>query len=188
MEKKEELSFPKELIGNKIRKYRKEVGLTVVDLAAKIGLSQSALSQIERGLVNPSLDTLWRISYHLGVPVFSFFSDISPARVQVTRREEQKVMTMLHPNVVYRLISTALKGKCEVFELVVKPGEAADLPQLAHQGEECGYLIEGTLEVIIQDKVYKLQKGDSIYFDSTLEHKFYNPQQTDAVGIWVMFP
>ncbi|UFJ41849.1 cupin domain-containing protein [Brevibacillus humidisoli] len=188
MGSKDELAFPKELIGSKIRQYRRKMGLTVVELAARIGLSQSALSQIERGLVNPSLDTLWKLSYYLEIPVFSFFKDISPSKVHITRREEQKVMTMLHPNVLYRLISPALDGKCEMFELIVKPGEVKHLPQLAHQGEECGYLIEGRLEVLIEDKVYQLEKGDSIYFDSTLEHKFYNPEETDAVGIWVMFP
>lgn len=185
---KDNLAFPKELIGSRIRQFRRDAGLTVEELANQAGLTQSAISQIERGQVHPTLDTLWKLSYYLQVPIFSFFKNISKDNVHVTRRQEQKVMTMLHPNVIYRLLSPALDRKFEMFELIVKPGEVSHLPQLAHQGEECGYIIKGELDVMIGDSIHHLKKGDCIYFDSRTEHKFYNPGSIDTIGIWVMFP
>lgn len=188
MDSKVNLEFPKELIGRRVRQYRKEIGLTVEELAKKAGVSQSMISQIERGQTNPSLDTLWKLSYFLEVPVFSFFKNIAPMEVQVTKRKDQKVMTMLHPNVTYRLISPTLDRRFELFELIVQPGEVAHLPQLSHQGEEIGFITKGELELIIEDKAYFLETGDSIYFDSKMKHKFRNPGDTDAIGIWLMIP
>jgi transcriptional regulator with XRE-family HTH domain len=188
MEFKANLEFPKELIGKRVRQFRKEIGLTVEELAKRAGVSQSMISQIERGQTNPSLDTLWKLSYYLEVPVFSFFKNIAPSEVQITKRKDQKVMTMLHPNVTYRLISPTLDRRFELFELIVQPGEVSHLPQLSHQGEEIGFIIKGELELIIEDKTYYLETGDSIYFDSRMKHKFSNPGNEDAIGIWLMIP
>ncbi|WP_274364768.1 helix-turn-helix domain-containing protein [Paenibacillus thermotolerans] len=186
MAKIDQMEFPKGIIGTKIRKLRRELGLTVDELAKKTGLSQSMVSQIENGLTNPSLDTLWKISHCLGVPVFSFFKEITSSEVKVTKREDQKLMKMLHPNVIYRILSPALDNGIEVFELIVQPGEAKHFPQLNHQGEEFGYVVEGRLEVIIEDRVFRLDTGDSIYFNSGQKHKFNNPGPEPAVGLWVM--
>lgn len=188
MEAKSHLEFPKEVIGKRIRQCRKEIGLTVEQLGKKTGLSQSMISQIERGQVNPSLDTLWKLSYFLEVPVFSFFKNIERNPVNITRREEQNLVTMLHPNVTYRILSSTRDRKIELMELIVEPGQVSHLPSLAHKGEECGYIIKGELEVIIEDRQYYLETGDSIYFDSTLHHKFYNPGTEKAIGIWAMTP
>lgn len=188
MEAKDHLEFPKEVIGNRIRQYRKELGLTVEQLGQKTGISQSMISQIERGQVNPSLDTLWKLSYHLEVPVFYFFKNINRNSVNITRKEEQRIVTMLHPNVTYRLLSSTRDRKIEMMELIVEPGEVSHLPSLSHKGEECGYIIKGELEVIIDEERHHLKTGDSIYFDSTLPHKFYNPGTEQAIGIWAMTP
>ncbi len=188
MQSRDNLEVPKEIIGKRIRQFRREIGFTVEELAKKAGVSQSMISQIERGQTNPSLDTLWKLSYYLEVPVFSFFKNINSSQVYVTKRAEQKEMTMLHPNVIYRLISTGLDRRFELFELIVQPGEVAHLPQLAHQGEETGYIIQGELEVVIEEKTYYLETGDSIHFDSKLHHKFHNPGDKDAIGIWLMLP
>jgi transcriptional regulator with XRE-family HTH domain len=65
------MDFPKEEVGKRIRYLRKSLGFTADDLAKKAGVSQSMISQIERGQVSPSLETLWRMSYCLKVPVFT---------------------------------------------------------------------------------------------------------------------
>jgi len=186
MEKMDQMEFPKGVIGAHIRKIRKDKGMTVDEVAKRTGVSQSMVSQIENGLTNPSLDTLWKISHCLGVPVFSFFKELSGLDVKITKRDDQRLMKMLHPNVIYRILSPALENGLEVFELIVQPGEARHFPQLEHQGEEFGYLIQGRLEVIIEDRVHALETGDSIYFNSGQRHKFNNPGTEQAIGLWVM--
>ncbi|MBN2981236.1 MULTISPECIES: helix-turn-helix domain-containing protein [Cohnella] len=188
MDKIGEMEFPKGVIGRRIRKIRKEQGLTVDELSKKAGLSQSMVSQIETGQTNPSLDTLWKISHGLNVPVFSFFQDIASSDVHLTKRQDQKTVNMLHPNVLYRALSPSLDNGFEMFEMRIRPGEAKPSPQLARQGREIGYLLEGELHVLIEDRTFRLEAGDSIVFESSQKHEFYNPGDGDAVGIWVMLP
>lgn len=75
----ENSNFPSTVVGQKIRNIRKEKGLTIEELAQKIEVSQSMVSQIERGQANPSLDTLWKVSHVLGTPIFSFLKILSIA-------------------------------------------------------------------------------------------------------------
>lgn len=181
-------SLPKKMIGKRIREVRKEKGLTVSFLAEKVGLSQSMISQIETGQVSPSLETLWKLSYYLETPVFKFFKHVEHSAVHLTREADQKKMKMLRSNVMYHLLLPTTDRKIELFKMVIRPGESQEESPLAHTGEECGYLMKGTLNVIINDTVYTLEKGDSISFDSTLPHSFHNPGDDDAVAIWAMTP
>jgi transcriptional regulator with XRE-family HTH domain len=179
---------PKELIGKRIRKIRKEKGYTVDELANKMGVSQSLISQIERGQVSPSLETLWKLSHAADVPVFYFLKNITSSNIHIRRKDEQKVIRMLHPNVTYRMLSPDIDRPIEVFELIVQPGKVGDFPKRSHQGEEFGYVTKGILEIELEDRTCRLETGDSIYFDSKIEHRFYNPGDEDAIGIWMMFP
>lgn len=183
----ENSNFPSTVIGQKIRNVRKEKGLTIEELAQKIEVSQSMVSQIERGQANPSLDTLWKVSHVLGTPIFSFFENIEHRSVQVIKKEQQKTVKMLHPNVVYRLLtrSSSLR-KIEFFELQVEPFHTGNLKQLAHSGEECGYIMKGEIVVAVEHEKHHLKVGDSIYFDSTLPHSFFNPGNETAIAIWAM--
>lgn len=182
------LTFPVELVGNKIRELRKTMGLTVEELADKAGISQSMISQVERGLAKPSIDTLWKLSIYLDVPLFAFFEDIHREPILITRAENQKMITMSHSNVRYQLLAPSVGRKIEFFKLIVEPYQKKDQPLLAHKGEECGLVIQGEFEVIIENKSYHLRTGDSIYFDSTLPHCFYNPGEEVAIGVWAMTP
>ncbi|MDI6880116.1 MAG: cupin domain-containing protein, partial [Desulfitobacteriaceae bacterium] len=59
---------------------------------------------------------------------------------------------------------------------------------LAHQGEECGVIIQGEMTVVVGEREYLLKEGDSIYFDSTIPHRFFNHGDKVAIGIWAMTP
>ncbi len=180
---------PMEVIGLRIRTQRKKMGFTVDEVALKIGVSQSMISQVERGKAKPSLDTLWKLGLLLEVPLFYFFEGIEKEPVLVVRREEQEVLKLRHENVAYRVLAPFEGRKIEFFELIVRPGNREQLPPMQpHEGEECGVVIAGELEVLIEDRRYHLKKGDSIYFDSSYPHSFFNPGQEDAIGIWAGTP
>ena len=177
--------FPTEIVGIKIRQLRKDKGLTVEELAEKAGLSQSMISQMERGLTKPSLDTLWKLSLLLDVPLFAFFEDIQKESVTITRRQEQKTITLEHSNLQYKLLTPSAGNKIEFFELIIEPKQFQE-NALAHKGEECGVILQGKLEVSVDGKTFLLHEGDSIYFDSTLPHSFHNPGEIVTIGIWAM--
>lgn len=187
MFKNKDKNFPRNLIGKRIREERKKKGITVDDLAANVGVSQSMISQIENGRTSPSLDTLWNISNCLEVPIFHFFKNINSDEIFIAKKSEQRIVKMLHPNVIYRLISPTTFKNFEIFELIVEPGKIEHLPILSHRGEEFGYIIEGEIEVQIDNDRYLLEEGDTIYFKSTKPHRFHNLTNKPSRGIWVMF-
>lgn len=176
--------FPIELIGERIRSIRKQAQLTVDEVAEKIGLSQSMVSQLERGKAKPSIDTLWKLGILFDVSLSYFFEGIEKQSVIVSRREEQEILEMRHKNVQYRVLAPLNNRKIEFFEITVSPDNGEELPLYRHKGEEGGIVIQGELEVIIGNKTYLLKQGDSIYFDSSHPHAFRNVGDGPAVAIW----
>ena len=59
---------------------------------------------------------------------------------------------------------------------------------MTHEGEECGFVLQGTLTVLLDGREYRLYEGDSIYFRSTIPHKYLNLGQEDCVSVWAMTP
>lgn len=183
-----QFELPIGVIGERIRSKRKEANLTVDEVAEKIGLSQSMVSQLERGKAKPSLDTLWKLSIIFDVSLSYFFEGIKKNSVFLSRREEQEILTMRHPNVQYRVLAPLTCTKLEFFEIIVSPDRGEKIVPLPHQGEEGGIVLHGEIEVTIGDETYLLKQGDSIYFDSTKPHAFRNPGTEPAIAIWTGTP
>lgn len=180
------LEFPKSEVGKRIRSLRRFQGLTSDELAKKTNVSQSMISQIERGQVSPSLETLWKLSHSLKVPVFSFFETEENSAVTLTRKDEGNRIKRVRQNVEYELLSPSSGKQMSFFKMIVSPGERSDDPLMFHEGEECGLMLVGSLQLEIEGEVYVIEEGDSIYFDSSLPHRFMNNGDTNAVAVWTM--
>ena len=188
MDSIDQSELPVGIIGERIRSKRKKARLTVDEVAEKIGLSQSMVSQLERGKAKPSLDTLWKLSILLGVSLSYFFEGIEKQSVFVSRREEHEILKMRHKNVQYKVLAPLNGRKIEFFEITVSPDQGEELVCYPHNGEEGGIVVQGELEVIIGNESYLLKQGDSIYFDSTHPHAFRNPGETPSIAIWTGTP
>ncbi|WP_144511953.1 helix-turn-helix domain-containing protein [Bacillus sp. FJAT-22090] len=180
------MEFPKEEIGKRIRYLRRFQSLTSEELAKLTGVSQSMISQIERGLVSPSLETLWKLSHSLKVPVFSFFETEETNPVIISRAGEAKTIRRIRPNVSYEVLSPPSGKQMSLFKMIVEPGEDLDTPFLFHGGEECGMMLSGCLRVEVEGGSHTICKGDSIYLDSSLPHRFINAGDENAVAVWTM--
>ena len=66
------------------------------------------------------------------------------------------------------------------------PGEDLETPLLYHSGEECGIMLAGSLRIEVEGEIHTIHEGDSIYFDSSLPHRFTNVGDENAVAIWAM--
>lgn len=174
-------------IGEKIKKLRKEQGMTIAVLAKKSGLSSGLISQIERNIVVPSVITLWRISSALDKNVSHFFNEEINTDIDiVVRKNSHRKIYIDSMNAIYELLTPNPNRKIEVHKVTIK-GEVSSINDLrAHEGEECGYVIKGTLMVKMPDKEYILNEGDSIEFDSTIPHRYINVGGRECVSIWAM--
>jgi transcriptional regulator with XRE-family HTH domain len=188
-------------LGALIRARRHELGLTQAELAARIGKSPSYISALESGSTAPSLTTLRHIAYALGTVVGHFFEPpagangrLEPApggtRLRVVRPDTRKVLIdPSHGNIRWELLSPDLQRQMEVVHMTLAPGAVVGEEEwLVHEGEECGVVLSGTLDIEFERETFTLDSGDSLYFPSTLPHRIRNRSSGPTSAIWIITP
>lgn len=174
-------------IGAKIRKMRIEKGLTQEELADRCELSKGFISQLERDLTSPSIATLIDILQCLGTSLKDFFADESDEQVVFSEEDFfEKKDIELH-NTIEWIIPNAQKNMMEPIRLTLEPGGSTyrDVP---HEGEEFGYVLQGSIKIHVGNKVYTAKKGESFYFTPHSEHYLTANKTTGAKLIWVSTP
>lgn len=189
-------------VGQQLRTLRRRQGLTLQQLAAKTELSRTYLSQIEAGSANPSVGTLKKITDAFGMPIAALFTnggsepapDKEPesrpsgaSEVRVVRRDRRKTLT--YPGRPWKtyLLTPDLQRKLEVILNELEPGDTVD-EAYTHQGEEFGFVLEGSYEVTVGDEVFVLEAGDSIAYPSHIPHKMRVVGDRPTKSIWVITP
>jgi transcriptional regulator with XRE-family HTH domain len=157
-------------IGKTIRDLRKNRRLNIADLAERSSLTTSHVSQIERGVANPSLSSLTKIAEALEVPIARFFHE-EPSKFSVVRAHERK-------KIVYDKSSgfiELLAGGEDHDSIGVYLGYCMDKEMgqayVPHEGKEFFHVMQGEMDVHLGTDVVNLKQGDSIYFDSSIPHK-----------------
>jgi transcriptional regulator with XRE-family HTH domain len=184
-------------LGQAIRALRVEQDLTLKTVARIAGVSQSLISQVERGLASPSITTLRRIATALDVPIAALFlgnegasdgeSD-SAGRRLVVRRHERKGLHVPRSRVVYQLLTPDLNRKVEFIWIEYEPGAVTHPEPMSHPGEENAVCLEGSVVVIIEEQEFVLSEGDSISFESGRPHQVENRSNDRAVLVSAITP
>jgi len=107
----------------------------------------------------------------------------------VVRKEQRKIIQISNSNVRYQLLSPNLQGQIELLLVEIEPGTTHD-PEgmISHVGEECGFVLEGELDVRLGIQEIHLNEGDSISFPSSTPHRFMNLGQKTCRSVWAMTP
>lgn len=177
------------LIGGKLKQLRTEKKLSIAELSRRSDVSTGLISQIERDLVVPSVTSLWRLAQAMDTNINYFFQEETREEQIVIRKGEHRTIVMNGDSSYYKLLHPNREGrKLDMMVITLKSGYTYDKKPIGHEGEECGYVLQGTLTVYLNGKDYILHEGDSIYFDSTLPHKYINNGEEDCVSIWSMSP
>src|SRR5919199_2922734 len=133
-------------LGRGIRAERLRQNMTLAQLADLTGLSPSALSQIERGITDPSIGSLRRIASALQVPFFQFLLE-RESPDPVVRKNERRTITFPNRAVQYQLLTPNLRGPFEILAMELAPGAASGDEALGHDSEECMLILVGQVEV-----------------------------------------
>lgn len=181
------------LLGEKIKTIRINKGLSIKDLADKIEVSSSLLSQIERGLANPSLNTLRLISTHLDVPMFSFFADEAPLDTKVVRKEQRiRIINGKTDSeeieLGYDLLSPDVKGTIQLCEMTLGPHQYSADKLNIHNGEEVAVCTQESIELHLENEILLLNNGDSIRIDRGIPHRWKNPTDKTCTIIFAISP
>jgi transcriptional regulator with XRE-family HTH domain len=189
-------------IGTRLREERDRVGISQRELARRIGLSASMISQIESGQSKPSVSTLYDIVTELGVSVDEIFGGGNGSAVAsgsedgavpdgaahhgpMVKVEDRHVID-LDSGVQWERLTSHQHEHVDFLHVVYDVGgsSASDERMMRHPGREYGVVLEGQLSVQLGFVEYALGPGDSIAFDSTQPHRLWNIGDVPVKGIW----
>jgi transcriptional regulator with XRE-family HTH domain len=175
-------------IGTDIRALRRSRNWTLNDLAARLDRSVGWLSQVERGQSEPALADIRTVAALFDLPVSFFFSQSldTPEAAYVVRSESRRAMSDEGKGLVESLLSPDLGGAFEIVHSVFAAGARCPQP-FVRLTEEAGYVIEGSLTLIIDGENFVLKRGDSFRFAGETV-SWVNEGEVPAVLIWVIAP
>lgn len=163
-------------IGHEVRTYRKTLGITVADLAAATGMSVGMLSKIENGNISPSLTTLQALSKALGMPITAFFKGFEePKSASFVKAGEgvnleRRGTRAGHHYSLLGHIENNTSGVVVEPYLITLNAESDVFPTFQHEGMEFLYMLEGEVVYRHGDSLYRMQAGDSLFFDADAPH------------------
>ncbi len=163
-------------IGHEVRTFRKKLGITVADLAASTGMSIGMLSKIETGNTSPSLTTLQTLSRALGVPITAFFRRFEEPRSATFVKAgegvsmERRGTRAGHQYSLLGHIENNTSGVMVEPYLITLTKDSDVFPTFQHEGMEFLYMLEGEVVYRHGDQLYRMQPGDSLFFDADAPH------------------
>lgn len=178
-------------VGRRLRRMRKTKGLTVAGLGEKAAVSAGMISQIERGLSNPSIGTLERLRVVLGIPLTAFFEDredSGPAvpMARLVRRADQRPFFQVGVNGMNKELLSPSGDHDLQFMMITVPPHTRSHEVMIGEGEKAGLVLEGRLTLTVDEQSTALATGDSFQFDSHQTHGISNDSDESARLIWIM--
>lgn len=193
------------LVGERIRSARVKAGITVRELARRIDVSPSHVSQVERGLSSFSVRSFYTVAGILGVSMDGLFSREAEAAIVVSAEAPVKISESPledaaivlragdRPTITlasgprWERLTPRPEMASEFMEVVYSPAAEAESPPrdfVRHEGREYGIITKGKLTVQVGFESTVLNEGDSIAFDSSAPHKFWNETTGEVRAIW----
>lgn len=190
-------------VGPQLRARREAEHLSLRELARRLGISPSALSQIETGKSRPSVSTLYAIVTELGMSLDQLFGreqqpDAAPVRRRARPHSDPAIASdrvqpiatrstiRLESGVRWERLTARPDAETDFLWVAYEPGGSSSQGEgfIRHSGREYGLVLSGKLEVTVGFDTYELGPGDAISFDSTTPHRLRNTGSEPAEGVW----
>lgn len=193
IEATDELNRTVAAIGAIVRRERKRRRLTVDALAQRSGVSFGRISELERGLGNPSLQTLQRVAHSLDLPTQQLLADESPGDDLIVRADERYVMSDYGtadatPAVRRELLTPRGMTTLQVIRSTVPAGFTNEREPFRHIGTESIFITEGSLQVVHGKREVTLAAGDAMSYRCSVPHFWANPASRRCVLIGSFSP
>ncbi len=195
-------------VGDRLRVAREAAGISVRELARRVDVSASHVSQVERGLAAFSVRSLYNVVSILGVSMDSLFDETStpagsviagaPDEADVTAQggplDESGIVLrrgirpslQLQSGPRWERLTAKPEDGSEFIEVVYAPNPGGAPPEdyIRHSGREYGVILSGTLNVQVGFSESQLGPGDSIAFESQIPHRFWNSTEQEVRAVW----
>lgn len=188
----------RQVVGERIRAVRLGRGMSLRELARRLNVSAGHISQVERGLVTPSISLVYAIASELSIGMNDLFGNNAGGhrkqenitRTQgeelfVTRVGERRTID-LETGVRWELLTPTSREPVDFREIVYPVGAGSEQPGgfVRHSGHEYGLVLSGIMRVQLDFEEYELGPGDSIAFDSRVPHRFWNEGTETVNAVW----
>ncbi|MCP4653224.1 MAG: helix-turn-helix domain-containing protein [Candidatus Omnitrophica bacterium] len=171
-------------IGQKIRLLRQKKNLALKDLAEKTGLSSSFLSQLEKGLTLPSVDSLRKIAHALCTTVGNFFDETESKEFVFIKHQQKNPPDPISNYEI--LASSVLDIGMLPMMLRLKPKEVLTADKCPQGEEMLAVIVKGEIVVRVNEKEFKQTAGDSLYLVRPRFQSIENGGQKDAAVLWTI--
>ncbi|HEU4920146.1 MAG TPA: XRE family transcriptional regulator [Candidatus Limnocylindrales bacterium] len=175
-------------LGPRIRALRQARSVTLKELAARAGVTESFLSQVEREVTSPSIASVQRIARALGLAIAELFVEEAP-RGRVVRRAERRRISYPGLGAVDEFLTSDMNAHLQVIVSTIEPGGGTGEEAYRHESdEEVVVVLSGRLELWIADEHHILEEGDSITYSSRVPHRNVNPGPGTATVLFCLTP
>lgn len=161
-------------IGQRLKQIRLRLALSQRQLARQSGVANATISQIEAGKLNPTVSMLKKVLDGIPISLGDFFGDEFETADRVFFRADE-LTEIADGGVSFRQVGKNLGNRSiQLIQERYQPGAGTGRHAITHEGEECGIILSGRLEVTVGDDMAILSKGDAYYFKSSRPHQFRN--------------
>ena len=175
-------------LGAHIKAKRAELGLSLRDLAATTGLSATFLSNLERGIANPTLDSLRKVSNALNTPILYMANPVREGS-PIVRKDQRRSLNLSNGRIRYEILTPTLNKKMVLFQArVTKNDGNIVVGPLAEPTEECLVMLSGQISICLAGQAFDLEAGDSIYFEGRSLESIYVIGDEEATYISAITP
>ncbi len=162
-------------VGERLRRLRERSGLSQRALARNSGVANATISQIESGKLNPTVSMLKKVLDGIPLRLSEFFSDEPDTPDRVFFRADE-LTEIADGGVSYLQVGANLHDRAIQFiKECYQPGAGTGKHEITHEGEECGLILRGRLQITVGEQTQTLRAGDAYYFRSNQPHSFLNP-------------
>jgi DNA-binding transcriptional MerR regulator len=168
-------------IGSHLRALRMARGESLAQVAAAVDISTGFLSNLERSQTGVSVGIMHKLAHHYGTSLSAFYYQAESPGPLVPKNKRR----LLSNNDGVRMEELAwgnIVMEPHIFHVAPGKGSHEDY---THQGQEFLYLIKGQISITLDEAEYKLEPGDSFYFESSTRHRWHNSGKSEAIVLWV---
>ncbi|MEG0376932.1 MAG: helix-turn-helix domain-containing protein [Eubacterium sp.] len=170
-------------IGTKLRNLRKEKKITLKQLSEATNLSIGYLSNLERDACSPTLDNIQKICGELGISLSTLLEEHTQNRT-IIRKNERKIIFEKENAVRYESIifgDDLPEGLC----ITLEPNTKFDASNWVHNYDEIGLILEGSMEIRLNNDSFHLDEGDAFYIKAKTNHSLSNTTNKRCISYWV---
>ena len=178
-------------VGARVKSVRENRGLTLEDISLRTDIEISLLEEIEKGTVAPPLGTVRKLAKALEMKMGYFISGEENRPYTIVRCQDRKVLSRYdskkgkHYGYEYESLAPHKKDRhMEPFMVTLEPADTEE-ERSTHDGQEFIYVLEGNMEVRLEEEIHILEPGDAIYYDSTVPHlvKCHGDKKTKILAV-----